>query len=721
MNHSQTRYLLALAAVMLFALGFAFAWGLFLWVPSQVAPGEPISGTALMPVGVALIVLLWTGTKLYRSFNSYLFTVKQLAEGMTLILTANPAHRVKPEGPAEVQQLARTINSFGAELQAMRAIEAEKIRQAQTNLEAERNRLAALMSELAEGVLVCNMDGRILLYNNQARQLFGRSAGFIGLGRSIFGLIDHNIITHALERLTYRVEQQQHDHLFTQFVTASTGENLLRVRMSPVLSVAELPDEENKQPTLSRQYITGYILTLEDITLQIETGTRQDTLLRNLVENVRASIGNVRAAIEMMRQFPEMDASQVSQFRGIIYDESVILTRILNQTLSEHDKSLKEHWQLENVRAIDLLLAVNRYLETKFDLRVPIENRANKDMWLRIDSYSIVQAIVYMVHRLQTDFEAIITGFEIRKTGRFVNLDIVWQAKGMEADNLSDWRHQQLLIAGEGTPLTLDEVLERHGGEAWFQADRTTSQSRFRLLVPTIRRRPVLTTTVAQPALDSRPEYYDFNLFEQPGQLPEVDQQKLTDLTYTVFDTETTGLNPEQDEIISIGATRIVNGRLLRQELFEQLVDPKRSVSDMSVRIHHIQPEMLRGQPPIEQVLPQFQRFAEGTILVGHNAAFDMRMFQVKEKHTKVKLTCPVLDTLLLSAVVHPNQSDHSIEAISQRLGIKVIGRHTALGDAMVTGEIFLKLVPLLAEQGITTLLEARQASEETYYARLQY
>ena len=159
----------------------------------------------------------------------------------------------------------------------------------------------------------------------------------------------------------------------------------------------------------------------------------------------------------------------------------------------------------------------------------------------------------------------------------------------------------------------------------------------------------------------------------------------------------------------------------MREEFFDQLVDPQRSLPYASVKIHGIHEEMLADQPYIDIVLRVFHRFCDETVLVAHNAAFDMRMLQLKEQVSGVCFINPVLDTMHLSAVVHPAQEDHGISAIAHRLGISVMGRHTALGDAITTGEIFLKLIPLLAEKGIYTLAEARRASQKTYYARSKY
>jgi DNA polymerase-3 subunit epsilon len=224
------------------------------------------------------------------------------------------------------------------------------------------------------------------------------------------------------------------------------------------------------------------------------------------------------------------------------------------------------------------------------------------------------------------------------------------------------------------------------------------------------------------PKQAGRPEFYDFDLFNQPGQNAVLDQRLLAQLSYTVFDTETTGLAPANgDEIISIGAVRIVNGRLLQHENFDQLVQPGMRLSAASIAIHGITDAMLTGQPAIAQVLPRFHRYAEETVLVAHNAAFDMRFLQLKEERTGIRFSQPVLDTLLLSQVIHPHQQGHSLEAIAARLGVTVIGRHTALGDAMLTGEVFLKMLPLLAEKGILTLKEARDAEQQTAYASIRY
>ena len=109
-------------------------------------------------------------------------------------------------------------------------------------------------------------------------------------------------------------------------------------------------------------------------------------------------------------------------------------------------------------------------------------------------------------------------------------------------------------------------------------------------------------------------------------------------------------------------------------------------------------------------------------MLVAHNAAFDMRFLELKEAETGVSVHAAGARHLAaVGGRCTPTMPTTGSKRSRSGWGCAVIGRHTALGDALVTGEVFLKLLPLLAERGIGTLGEALDASRETYYVRLQY
>jgi DNA polymerase-3 subunit epsilon len=565
------------------------------------------------------------------------------------------------------------------------------------------------MSELTQSVIVCNLEGRILLYNARAKQLLtqpgeGAAQGLVGLGRSIFGIIDRNLVGHGLETL--------HDRLgrgggrpVAHFVTSTTAGQLIRAQMAPVLS--------------GEKEITGYVLTLEDIRRTMETSVKRDQLLQSLTEGSRSALANIRAAVETLQSFPDMEPERQGQFIRVIGEEVSAISHRLDSVVSQHADSLKTQWALEDMLGADLVAAAQRRIERRVGIPTKAAEIASP-VWVRVDSYALIQALTYLASRLHDEFDVREVRFRFSADGRHAHLDLMWTGATMSSQTLLTWEDEPMNLGGEASPLTLKDVLERHGGEVWFGMDRPSHTSYFRLLLPVAK--PEETAFAAAASYASRPEYYDFDLFHQPGQTPELDNRRLADLVYTIFDTETTGLEPSNgDEIISVGAVRMVNNRLLQHEVFDQLVDPQRGMSQESIRITGIDPSMLKGQPTLDKVLPAFHRFCEDTVLVAHNAAFDMRFLQLKEEKTGVRFTQPVLDTLLLSAVIHPNLNSHKLEAIAERLGVNVLGRHTALGDALVTGEVFLKMLPLLAERGIVTLKDAREAAQKTFYARIEY
>jgi DNA polymerase-3 subunit epsilon len=623
---------------------------------------------------------------------------------------ANPAHRAELRGPAEVRELALAVNTLAGRHEALLLNVEERIRQARADLDEEKSRLAALMSELASSVIVCTADGRILLYNEHARRLFSGSGapGYIGLGRSLFSLLDRPLVVHAIDQLRDRLAQGEASPV-SVFVASPGPALLLRVRMVPVMGTATEPAHP-REPS-------GFVLLMDDVGEDVAALESRDRLIEGLIECARVSLASIRAAAENLENFPQMSRERQDQFTAIIGAEAQRLTGELDRATRGHADLARSLWSPEQMRAADLVAVTRRRVETVLDVATR-SGDIDEALWVSVDSYSMAQALLYLVRRVRDELGGRDLRFDVAASGRHACIGLQWTATRPASAYSTAWETEPLGSHGESSPLTLRDVLDRHRAEAWYEDDPAAPGGRYRLLLPLAA--PV--RELAPPARASRPEYYDFDLFSQPGFSSELDDRRLEEIAYTVFDTETTGLEPAAgDEIISIGAVRVLNGRLLTAEVFDQLVDPRRPISPASAKIHGISPEMLAGQPTIDKVLPAFHQFCEDTVLVGHNAAFDMRFLQLKEAATGIKFTQPVLDTLLLSAVLHRDLGEHQLEAIAGRFGVSVTGRHTALGDALVTGEIFLRMIPLLAERGIVTLRQAREASERTLHARVRY
>ena len=686
---------------------------------------------------VALVVMAWLvlsvalGVLMRAAWQRWVAAPARLAE-LARIVTADSAQReIAAEGSAENQALTQSINALVRRNFELRADIDRQVQEASRDIEQERSRLAALMSELTQSVVVCNLDGRILLYNSRARLQFralsdapalAGGAELIGLGRSIYAVLDRKLVAHALESVQQRLLRGAANPS-AQFITSTRGGQLLRVQMAPVRTIGALPAPERAIDTAAADAapaLNGFVLMLDNITRDFADESLRDQLLHGLTEGSRASLGNLQAAVEML-DYDDVDAETRERFHAVIRDEVRAMSQRIQHLASHTAQTQKTRWPLEDMLGADLASAAARRIESLYGCSAA-PGEVDASLWLRVDSYSLLQALAGLAGRLVDEYEVRRIGLRLSAAGaERAHLDLVWAGQAMSTETVMGWETDPIKVGAESSALTVRDVVERHGGAFWFERERVRHESFFRFLLPLASGQEHLAASLLVHS-DSRPEYYDFDLFKTSAQADELADRRLADLAYTVFDTETTGLEPSAgDEIIQIGATRIVGGKLRRQESFEQLVDPQRSIPAAGIPIHGIQPEMVAGQPTIANVLPAFHAFAQDTVLVAHNAAFDMRFLQLKEAATGIVFDQPVLDTLLLSAVVHPNQASHRLEEIAARFDVAILGRHTALGDAMVTAEVFLKMIPLLAEKGIHTLAQAREAAQKTYFARVKY
>lgn len=181
----------------------------------------------------------------------------------------------------------------------------------------------------------------------------------------------------------------------------------------------------------------------------------------------------------------------------------------------------------------------------------------------------------------------------------------------------------------------------------------------------------------------------------------------ISEVEFTIFDTETTGLQPESgDRIIEIAAIKWKDNAL--GETFHSLVNPRQKISAAAYEINHISDEMLKEAPTIDKVLPQFIDFIKGSILSSYNAGFDLAF--LKNETKLLNLNFPedliVVDILTMAKRLLPNIERHALWFVAQSLDIKTTQEHRALSDVELTISVFNKLNAILKEKGLTDFLQ---------------
>lgn len=653
--------------------------GMALYIGFHLTPGQAETAAAiakahlpaLITGGLLLSGVFWALSDLV--YANYIKPVKKISADVALIYATNPTLRIPVTGNRDIQALARTINTFADTFEKLNQDITTQMMAARKETEQERNLLAAIMGELPQGVIICNQNGRILLYNSLARNIFSctvarqKTEQFMGLGRSIFHLVDKDLISHAMEEINEQLATGKNS-AGSFFITPLGDHSLVSMEAIPVL------DKTNQ--------ITGFILAILDITRDVE-------------------------------KFRSMQRD-LSEFHGFLEKQSAEEQQFLHLSDTIQNTYLSR-LPLSRLNLAQFLFKIQKRTGQTHDIRINVHSLLRNE-WIMADTYSFTRAIVFLFKTLADWTYAAEFDMNVMDASDRIQFDITWDGALVDKPALETIIKTTInalpgfrsILALNNARLNVPESHHTHFSHIILSVKKSTEPS------AASHRTPILA--------GSRPEFYDFDLFRVRDGDRNLMDTRLADLTYTVFDTETTGLNPEGgDEIISMGAVRILNGRLLSDEVFEELVDPRRDIPVASYRIHGINHEMVAEKDPIEKVLPRFRQFVADTVLVGHNIAFDMKLLKLKEKTTHIHFTNPVLDTLLMSAILHPVHEQHDMENIARRLGISIIGRHTALGDALTTARIFLKLIPILNSNGILTLKDAIEASKKSYYARLKY
>ena len=155
---------------------------------------------------------------------------------------------------------------------------------------------------------------------------------------------------------------------------------------------------------------------------------------------------------------------------------------------------------------------------------------------------------------------------------------------------------------------------------------------------------------------------------------------------YVVFDIETTGFSSKNDKIIEIGAVKLKDGEIV--DSFSIFVDPKVNIPYKITELTSITQNMVNGQPTIDEVLPKFMEFVGDSVLVAHNAAFDVGFIKKNLMDMGKTLKNPVMDTVPLARYLYPDLKKVKLNLVAKHLGISLENHHRAVDDAKATAEI---------------------------------
>lgn len=182
-------------------------------------------------------------------------------------------------------------------------------------------------------------------------------------------------------------------------------------------------------------------------------------------------------------------------------------------------------------------------------------------------------------------------------------------------------------------------------------------------------------------------------------------------LEAVVVDSETTGLDPANARMVELAAIPLSGGKLDRSQALRRLIRPGIPIPASSTAIHRIDDAAVADAPAFADIWPAFTALFDSRIVIGHSLGFDLAVLRQECARVRLPWRAPrALDTRLLAQAVRPDLAGHSLDQLAVWLEVEPGERHSALGDALTAGRVFLALLPRLRERGVRTLAEAETA-----------
>ncbi len=647
----------------------------------------------LLGGGLLAAVLAW------RMTGRFLRPILEIRRGADIVSRINLSHRIQLKTGDELEDLAQAFNHMAGNLGNTYAELEARVLHATQTLQDERNRLATVLRTMVDGVVVTNAAAETILLNPRARIILDHAFSS-GIGVPLARIFPADRVEFHVKNLRRNWELGR--DCVEEVVFPLSDGKLLKGTLSAV------PGQGGE--------LAGFLLVFRDLRAPGEEGNPFETALREMPRLLKGPVATARSLVETLQRHREMPAEKQQAFLAALAEEADRLAQRVGAMEEAAVAAQTPRWPAipSNPRELleEALAAVPG---------VPAEIRSEDEPLplVQVEPFSWVAALVCVLRWIEqrTSGAGAVVATLAVEDGVVVTS---FRIDGPFAGQSAELEALQISPAGE-EPLPLGETVRRNKGELWTRAlGEHAHEIRLALLPSTCRPEG----RSVDGFIEGEPEFYDFDLFLPR---PVVEKKELLDtplaeLEYVVFDTETTGLQLSRgDKIVSISGVRIRRGRIQNADIFHTLVNPGRLIPAESVAIHHIEDHMVADAPGMDQVYPRFVEFAGDAVLVAHNAAFDKKALDMAAAEAGLpQIDNPILDTLFLSYGIHEGTEGHSLDALAQRMGIVIEGRHSSMGDARATAQAFLGLMSLLPGRGVTTLADAKGFCDRNLLLRWQ-
>lgn len=322
--------------------------------------------------------------------------------------------------------------------------------------------LKTLLHELKDGVIVCDPDAKITLFNQAAEDLFGLSL-LAGRGTSLYNLCFQEPVVQALGLLRYQLELQNQPEPFpfVQFMNASISQDqYFRCRLSflPPLAAAK----------------NHFVIIFEDISAWY----MPDNPLFMKIENFRSPLTNLQAAVENLTEYPEMSPVMRSAFENVLVQESLNLTEAFNALARSCRVIMQTQNHLTGLNTEVLFGYAAHHLQNK---KISVAASPEQSVRVRIDLYGLLQVLDYLAGSIQYKHKGKKLACEAHIGAQFIYFDFVWHGPVIPTATVEKMLAHKLKHSIGG--MTVAAILRSMDGDIWSQ-QQVNSKSMLRLALP---------------------------------------------------------------------------------------------------------------------------------------------------------------------------------------------------------------------------------------------